>query len=180
LCIRRTLAEGWVYGLVSGLGAASADAIYGCVAGFGITFISVFLIEQQLWLRLVGGVFLCFLGVRIFLSKASEQAAPAKTMGLFSAFASTFFLTLSNPVTILSFAAIFAGLGLVSTDGSYVPAAILVFGVFIGSALWWLVLSGSVSLFRTSFTPAKLRWVNRISGIVIVGFGAGSLLSLIL
>jgi threonine/homoserine/homoserine lactone efflux protein len=180
LCIRRTLAEGWVYGLVSGLGAASADAIYGCVAGFGITFISVFLVEQQLWLRLVGGVFLCFLGVRIFLSKASEQAAPAKTMGLFSAFASTFFLTLSNPVTILSFAAIFAGLGLVSTDGSYVPAAILVFGVFIGSALWWLVLSGSVSLFRTSFTPAKLRWVNRISGIVIVGFGAGSLLSLIL
>lgn len=179
LCIRRTLAEGWIHGLVSGLGAASADAIYGCVAGFGVTFISVFLVEQQLWLRLVGGVFLCFLGVRIFLSKASEQAAPAKTMGLFSVFASTFFLTLSNPVTILSFAAIFAGLGLGSTGGSYVPAAILVFGVFVGSALWWLVLSGSVSLFRTSFTPVALRWVNRISGIVIVGFGVVALLSLI-
>jgi len=180
LCIRRTLAEGRFHGLVSGLGAASADAIYGCVAGFGITFVSGFLIKQQLWLRLVGGVFLCFLGVRIFLSTPSDQAAPAKTMGLFSAFASTFFLTLSNPVTILSFAAIFVGLGLGSTGGSYVPAAILVFGVFVGSALWWLVLSGSVSLFRTSFTPAKLRWVNRISGIAIVGFGAGALLSLIL
>jgi threonine/homoserine/homoserine lactone efflux protein len=180
LCIRRTLAEGWVRGLVSGLGAAGADAIYGCVAGFGITFVSSFLIEQQLWLRLVGGVFLCFLGVRIFLSTPSEQVVPAKTMGLFSAFASTFFLTLSNPVTILSFAAIFAGLGLGSTGESYAPAAILVFGVFVGSALWWLVLSGSVSVFRRSFTAAKLRWVNRISGIVIVGFGASAVLSLIL
>jgi threonine/homoserine/homoserine lactone efflux protein len=166
--------------LVSGLGAASADAVYGCVAGFGITFISGFLIAQQLWLRLVGGVFLCFLGARIFLSTPSGQVVPAKTMGLFSTFASTFFLTLSNPVTILSFAAIFAGLGLGSTGGTYVPAAILVFGVFAGSTLWWLVLSGSVSLFRISFTPAKLRWVNRISGIVIVGFGAGAVLSLIL
>jgi threonine/homoserine/homoserine lactone efflux protein len=180
LCIRRTLAEGRVYGLVSGLGAATADAVYGCVAGFGITFVSSLLVRQQMWLRLIGGGFLCFLGVRIFLSAPSEQAAPAKKIGVFSAFASTFFLTLSNPVTILSFAAIFAGLGLGSTGGSYVPAAVLVFGVFVGSALWWLVLSGSVSLFRARFTPAGLRWVNRISGMVIVGFGVGALLSLIL
>jgi threonine/homoserine/homoserine lactone efflux protein len=180
LCIRRTLTEGRVYGLVSGLGAATADAVYGCVAGFGITFVSSLLVGQQMWLRLIGGVFLCFLGVRIFLSTPSEQAAPAKRIGVFSAFASTFFLTLSNPVTILSFAAIFAGLGLGGTSGSYVPAAILVFGVFVGSALWWLVLSGGVSLFRARFTPAGLRWVNRISGMVIVGFGVGALLSLIL
>ena len=180
LCIRRTLAESWIHGLVSGLGAASADAIYGCVAGSGITFISVFWVAQQLWLRFVGGVFLCFLGAKIFLSEPSKKAAFAKTTGLLSAFASTFFLTLSNPVTILSFAAIFAGLGLGGTGGSYVPAAILVLGVFVGSALWWLVLSGSVSLFRTSLTPAKLQWVNKISGIVIVGFGAGALLSLVL
>jgi len=180
LCIRRTLAEGRVYGLVSGLGAATADAVYGCVAGFGITFVSSLLVRQQMWLRLIGGGFLCFLGVRIFLSAPSEQAVPAKRIGVFSAFASTFFLTLSNPVTILSFAAIFAGLGLGSTGGSYVPAAILVFGVFVGSALWWLVLSGSVSLFRARFTPAGLQWVNRISGMVIVGFGVGALLSLIL
>ena len=180
LCIRRTLAEGRVYGLVSGLGAATADAVYGCVAGFGITFVSSLLVRQQMWLRLIGGGFLCFLGVRIFLSAPSEQAAPAKRIGVFSAFASTFFLTLSNPVTILSFAAIFAGLGLGSTGGSYVPAAILVFGVFVGSALWWLVLSGSISLFRARFTPAGLRWLNRISGIIIVVFGVGALLSLIL
>jgi len=180
LCIRRTLTEGRVYGLVSGLGAATADAVYGCVAGFGITFVSSLLVGQQMWLRLIGGVFLCFLGVRIFLSTPSEQAAPAKRIGVFSAFASTFFLTLSNPVTILSFAAIFAGLGLGGTSGSYVPAAILVFGVFVGSALWWLVLSGGVSLFRARFTPAGLRWVNRISGMAIVGFGVGALLSLIL
>jgi threonine/homoserine/homoserine lactone efflux protein len=180
LCIRRTLAEGRVYGLVSGLGAATADAVYGCIAGFGITFVSSILVRQQMWLRLIGGVFICLLGVRIFLSKPSEQEAPAKRIGLFSAFASTFFLTLSNPVTILSFAAMFAGLGLGSTGGSYFSAAILVFGVFVGSALWWLVLSGSVSLFRARFTSAGLRWVNRISGMAIVGFGVGALLSLIL
>lgn len=180
LCIRRTLAEGRVYGLVSGLGAAAADAVYGCIAGFGITFVSSLLVSQQMWLRLVGGGFLCFLGVRIFLSAPGEQATPAKRMGLSSAFASTFFLTLSNPVTILSFAAIFAGLGLGGAAGSYVPAVILVFGVFAGSALWWFVLSGSVSVFRARFTPVGLRWVNRISGMIIVGFGVGALLSLIL
>ena len=110
----------------------------------------------------------------------TEQAVPAKGIGLFSAYASTFFLTLSNPVTILSFAAIFAGLGVGSTGGSYAPAAMLVFGVFSGSALWWLILSGSVSLFRTRFTQAGLRWVNRVSGMIITGFGVIALLSLIL
>lgn len=180
LCIRRTLAEGRAYGLVSGLGAATADVIYGCIAGFGVTFISNFLMRQQMWLRLVGGGFLCFLGVRIFLFTPAEQAVPAKGIGLFSAFASTFFLTLSNPVTILSFAAIFAGLGVGSTGGSYAPAAMLVFGVFGGSALWWLILSGSVSLFRTRFTQAGLRLVNRVSGMIIAGFGVIALLSLIL
>jgi len=151
LCIRRTLAEGRASGLVSGLGAATADAIYGCIAGFGLAFISNFLVSQQVWLRLIGGVFLWYLGLKTLLVKPAEQASLAKGNGLVSAYATTFFLTLTNPMTIISFAAIFAGLGLASTSGNYVSAGVLVLGVFIGSALWWLILSGGVGVFREKF-----------------------------
>ena len=180
LCMRRTLAEGRMHGLLSGLGAATADAIYGCVAGFGLTIISNVLINQQIWLRLVGGVFLCYLGVRSFLSKPDEHAIPAKAKSLVGAYASTFFLTLTNPVTIISFAAIFAGVGVVSAGADYVSATLLVLGVFIGSVLWWFILSGSISLFRAKFRSGWLRWVNRISGLTIFGFGMIVLASLVL
>ena len=178
LCIRRTLAEGRLSGLVSGLGAATADAIYGCIAGFGLTFISNIFVQQQVWFRLIGGAFLCYLGLKTLLTKPTEQAAPAEGKGLVGAYASTFFLTLTNPLTILSFAAVFAGLGVADASRSYVSASVLVLGVFTGSALWWLVLSGSVGLFRTRFNPRGLHWVNRISGIIITGFGLFALLSL--
>jgi threonine/homoserine/homoserine lactone efflux protein len=180
LCIRRTLAEGWRSGLVSGLGAASADTLYGSVAGFGLAFISNFLVSQQIWLRLVGGIFLCYLGVKTWRSKPAVQAVPGKGNGLPGAYASTFLLTVTNPMTIISFAAIFAGLGLAGTRGDYAAAGILVLGVFCGSALWWLILSGGVGLFRKKFTPASLRWVNRISGVVITGFGLFALASILL
>jgi threonine/homoserine/homoserine lactone efflux protein len=178
LCMRRTLAEGRASGLVSGLGAATADAIYGSVAGFGLTFISNFLVSQQLWLHLVGGIFLCYLGVRTLLAKPADQAASANGNGLLGAYTSTFFLTLTNPVTILLFAAIFAGLGMGGANGSYMSAGVLVFGVFLGSALWWLVLSGGVGLFRNKFNARRLQWVNRISAVIITGFGAFALLGL--
>jgi len=178
LCIRRTLAEGRASGLVSGLGAATADAIYGCIAAFGLTFISKILFSQQLWLRLIGGAFLCYLGLKTFLSRPAKQAASAQGDGLVGAYGSTFFLTLTNPMTILSFAAIFAGLGVASASGNYLSAGVLVLGVFIGSALWWLILSSGVGLFRAKFSPHGLRWVNRISGVIIAGFGLLALLSL--
>ncbi len=178
LCIRRTLAEGRVYGLVFGLGTATADAIYGCIAGFGLTFISSILVNQQGWIRFAGGVFLCYLGLRTFLARPAEQTASARGSSLIGAYASAFLLTLTNPITILSFAAIFAGLGLANTSGDYVSAGILVLGVFTGSALWWLALSGGVGMFRAKFTPDWLRWVNRISGIIITTFGLLALLSL--
>jgi threonine/homoserine/homoserine lactone efflux protein len=179
LCTRRTLAEGRLTGLVSGLGAATADAFYGCVAGFGLTFISSFLVAQQFWLRLIGGVFLCYLGIKTLLSRPAEQAAVSKGNGLAGAYASTFFLTLTNPMTILSFAAIFAGLGLAGSDGNYASAGILVLGVFLGSALWWLALSGGVGVFRQRFNLEGLQWVNRISGAVILGFGLFALVSIL-
>ena len=171
LCIRRTLTEGRSSGLISGLGAATADAIYGSIAGFGLTFISNFLISQQVWLRLIGGGFLCYLGLKTFLASPSKQAVSTNGNGLISAYVSTFFLTLTNPITILSFAAIFAGLGVGSASRNYFSAGVLVVGVFIGSALWWLLLSSGVGLFGEKLNVTGLRWVNRISGMVIIIFG---------
>ena len=178
LCIRRTLASGRAVGFASGLGAATADAAYGCVAGFGLTLVSGALIGGQFWLRLVGGLFLCYLGIKSVLSQPAEEAASAEGAGLAGAYVSTFVLTLTNPMTILSFAAVFAGLGIADARGNYGSAALLVLGVFTGSVLWWLGLSGMVSLFRARLSVHALRWVNRISGIVILGFGLAAILSL--
>jgi len=178
LCIRRTLAEGPTSGLISGLGAATADAIYGFIAGFGLTVISNLLIRQQIWLRLLGGGFLCYLGMKTFFTSPLKQSSSLKGRGLIRVYISTFFLTLTNPMTILSFMAIFAGLGVGSMSRGYFPAGLLVAGVFIGSALWWLFLSNGVGLFGKKFNLAGLRWTNRISGIIITTFGVWALLSL--
>lgn len=179
LCIKRTLANGRMSGLVSGLGAATADALYGAIAGFGLTLISAFLLDQQTWIRLVGGAFLCYLGLKTFISKPAEQDVRAHGGNLISAYLSTFVLTLTNPLTILSFAAIFAGLGLGATDGDFASAGILVSGVFLGSAAWWLLLSGGVSLLRQRFDQQVMAWVNRASGVIILGFGVAALWKLI-
>lgn len=179
LCIRRTLARGRAAGLISGLGAATADAIYGAVAGFGLTLISNFLIAQQLWLRLIGGLFLLFLGARILISKPSQKDEPEQENGAFGDYASTFFLTITNPTTILSFAGIFAGLGLGSTGGDYSLATALVSGVFLGSALWWLILSEGVNIFRQKASETILPWANTISGVIILTFGIIALASFI-
>ena len=178
LCISRALTEGRISGLISGLGAATADALYGSIAAFGLAFISNILINQQGWIRLIGGVFLCSLGIKIFLSSPAKQAARVKGPGLVSTYASTFFLTLTNPMTILSFAAIFAGLGVGSETANYLFAGTLVLGVFIGSAFWWLILSSGVSLIKKKIEFHRLRWVNRMSGILITIFGILALLSL--
>jgi len=170
LCIRRTLADGRLPGFVSGLGAATADAGYGAVAAFGLTLITDFLMEGASWLRLIGGAFLLFLGIRTFFARPAERAAPARNGGLVGAYASTLFLTLTNPTTILSFAAIFVGLGVGSTNDA-LSAMLLVLGVFLGSALWWFVLSGTAGLFRAKLSAGGLRWVNRVSGTIIAAFG---------
>lgn len=180
LCIRRTLAEGRLHGLVSGLGAATADALYGCIAAFGLAFVSDFLVQQQVWLRVVGSAFLLFLGVRTILAKPKQKPQDDKKLGLASSYGSTFLLTLTNPVTIISFAAVFASLGLGSTASDYGSAALLVLSVFTGSSSWWLILSGSVSLLRAKVTPRVLLWINRVSGAIIVVFGVVALLSVLL
>jgi threonine/homoserine/homoserine lactone efflux protein len=185
LCIRRTLAGGRATGFVSGLGAATADAFYGSVAGFGLAFISSFLISQGTWLRLLGGAFLIYLGVKTLLSRpaASSAGEPASlpTGGLFGAYASTFFLTLTNPLTILSFAAVFAGLGIGSrSSAEFLSAGLLVLGVFAGSGAWWFTLSSAASWMRTRLSGRGLLWINRISGLIILGFGLAALGGLLL
>jgi threonine/homoserine/homoserine lactone efflux protein len=179
LCIQRTLDRGRIYGFVTGLGAATADGFYGFIAGFGLTIISSFLVAQQQWIRLIGGIFLVYLGLRTLLSRPATKAATIKERNLLSAYASTVFLTLTNPTTILSFAAVFAGIGLGGATRDYLAASILVCGVFLGSALWWFILSGGVNLFRKKFNTQGLRWVNRISGLIILGFGLLALGSLL-
>jgi threonine/homoserine/homoserine lactone efflux protein len=176
LCIRRTLTLGMMNGLISGLGAATADAFYGCIAAFGLTIISNFLLQQQLYLHFIGGVFLLYLGYTTFKSKPATKAVEAKSSGLVSAYISTVALTLTNPLTIMMFLAIFAGVGIGST--SNIVAGFLVFGIFIGSALWWLTLSGCVNLLRDKFNSNCLLWVNRLSGLIILAFGLSSLLTL--
>jgi threonine/homoserine/homoserine lactone efflux protein len=178
LCIRRTLADGRLSGFLSGLGAATADAAYGAVAAFGLASLSRLLVSQQAPLRVVGGLFLLYLGLRTLLSKPSARPAVA-ARGALSAYGSTLLLTLANPATIISFAAVFAGFGL-ATGGGYFPASLLVAGVFTGSALWWFLLSGVVSLFRVRFNEWAIRWVNVVSGGVITAFGLAALASVLL
>jgi threonine/homoserine/homoserine lactone efflux protein len=180
LCIRRTLANGRLVGLVSGLGAATADGIYGIIAGFGITFISSFLLAQQSWFRIFGGLFLCYLGIRTFTSAPENPETQVRTNDLVSNYLSTFILTLTNPLTILSFSAIFAGLGLAQGDRDFTSAAQMVLGVIAGSALWWLFLSQSVGFFREQVTFQWMRRVNWVSGSIIFIFGILALISLIL
>jgi threonine/homoserine/homoserine lactone efflux protein len=179
LCISRTLKDGWGLGLTSGFGAATADMLYGGIAAFGIRAVSEFLLDQQMWIRLLGGLFLTFLGIRIIFSTLSEVEIPSSRRGLLSAYLSTLVLTLSNPLTILSFGAVFAGFDLISESVSYSDSILMVFGVFLGSSLWWFILSSGVSILRARFNDSLLKWVNRLSGGVIITFGIIIILSVL-
>ncbi len=171
LCIRRSLTQGQLMGLVTGLGAATADGLYGCVAGFGLTAVADLLVDHAPVLRLIGGVFLCYLGFTTLRADPATEAAQLSSRGLWGAYASTLLLTLTNPATILSFIAIFAGLGLVGSSQSWGASLALILGVFLGSALWWLFLSWGVTLFSQRLTPSRLKWLNRLAGAAIFAFG---------
>jgi threonine/homoserine/homoserine lactone efflux protein len=179
LCIRKTLQYGRFSGLFSGLGAAVADMIYGMIGAFGLTLISNALISGQFWLKLLGGTFLIYLGVKTFLSKGkiSKEHNVSHTT-LLKDFVSTFFLTMTNPMTILSFAAVFAGAGL-SKGNSNLSTFLMVLGIFFGSALWWLALSEFVTLFRKKIEEKMMIWINRGAGLIIMIFGLIALISII-
>ena len=178
LCIRRTLTNGVLNGFLSGFGTACADAIYGFIAAFGITAISTFLLDNRFFLQMFGGLFLLYLGYNTFRSAPAEKAAEIQGRGLFGAYVSAFFLTLTNPATIISFIAIFAGLGIGAAEGDFNLAGFMVFGVFVGSLLWWIILSALVSVLRAKFDNRRLNRVNQVSGIIIFAFGIVSLCSI--
>jgi threonine/homoserine/homoserine lactone efflux protein len=175
LCIQRTLNEGMRLGLVTGLGAACADGVYGAVAGFGLGSISSWLVSHASVLGIVGGLYLIYLGQRtIRVHPAEARSVQPMKIGAWAAFASTFFLTLTNPMTILSFVAIFAGLGIGLTSDR--QAAIAFVGAVVGgSALWWVALSSTIGLMRTRVGPKLYRTINAVSGWVLIAFGGYAL-----
>jgi threonine/homoserine/homoserine lactone efflux protein len=179
LCIRRTLAEGKLHGFVSGLGAATADAFYGFIAAFGLNVISSLLLEHQFSIRWIGLVFLFYLAARIFISKpASNTKISAENTNLIRSYTSTLFLTLTNPATILSFIAVFAGFGVGTDANNYFQGSLIVMGVFLGSALWWLLLSSFIGLFRERLNTNALGIINKISAVLLILLGIFSVLSM--
>jgi threonine/homoserine/homoserine lactone efflux protein len=177
LCLRRTIVRGWLNGLVSGFGVASADGLYAAVAAFGVGAITSALSGQGRWLALAGGALLIVLGARILLERPTTAKAPPPTRSnLIGAYLSTLGLTITNPATIISFAALTATLG-TGISGGYLRPAALVIGVILGSVSWWIVLAALAAGLRTRITPRVVRLISTISGLAIIGLGVVALVS---
>lgn len=179
ICIQRTLTRGIRAGIASGLGAATADAVYGAVGVFGLALVTQ-LVNEFAWpMSLAGGIFLAWLGLRFLRAGPQDKTpAPVSARDTLHAFLSTLALTLANPMTILSFIAIFAALsgGTVLNQSS---GSLLVVGVFLGSALWWLTMAGGVVLIRHRIDPSVITWINRITGLFLLCFAGWQLRSLL-
>lgn len=176
LCIRRSLAEGWGIGLATGLGAAVADSLYGSVAAFGLSAVTQFLAEHGFVIGLIGGLFLCLLGIQTWRSTPADRAALASgRSSVAAAFGTTVLLTLANPATLLSFTALCAGFGIGTTiRGDGIPLWIT--GVFLGSAAWWLFLSGTAARLRHTLSATWMKAINRLSGAMMVVWGIAAVL----
>jgi threonine/homoserine/homoserine lactone efflux protein len=172
LCLRRTLVRGWLNGLVSGLGVATADGFYASLAAFGVGAVTSALVGEQRWLALIGGAVLVVLGVRTALDRPKSGEAPPSTnrAGLGWAYLSTLGLTITNPATIISFAALVAAIG-IGAGGGYLRPSEFVVGVFAGSATWWCVLAGLAAGIRTRITPSLVRGISTFSGLAIAILG---------
>jgi threonine/homoserine/homoserine lactone efflux protein len=179
LCIRRSMRDGWFAGFISGLGAATADMLYGCVAAFSLKAISDFMIREQAWLRGIGGLFLVYLGVRTFFKQPTEGMLVERGNGMLGSYSSTFLLTLTNPLTILSFAAIFASIIPSDTQLTTWASVQMVLGVFLGSSAWWIILSVSAGALKDRLSNQLNQWIQWTSGAIIIFFGLAALLSLL-
>jgi threonine/homoserine/homoserine lactone efflux protein len=174
LCVRRTLMDGRMAGLVSLLGASTADGIYCSIAGMGVTYVASSLRHKYIPITILGGLVLVALGLRLFFTRKEPEATQSTTKGFVDAYVSSFLLMLANPMLILFFTALMTALGVHGWRSDYLSTAILVAGVITGSALWAPILVTAVSLFRPQFGPHHVVILNRISGIIIVGFGIGA------
>ena len=175
LCIHRTLEAGWRSGVTSGVGAAAADMLYGGVAGFSITLVVQFLVREQLWIRLFGGILLVVIGISYFFKRPKPLSAQMQEGGsAYSDVRSAFLLTLTNPTTVLAFLALLAALG-IGHQRQWWLTVFLVGGIFCGSMVWWIVLSSIVNLFRDRFNDRILLLMNHLAGILIGGFGIAAI-----
>lgn len=177
MCVQRTLHEGRMAGLIAGLGAACADAVFGIIAAFGVAAITDWMLTHRTWLELIGGVLLLVLAVRIYTKQPNGKNKRPEPRTHVTAFASTFALTITNPITILAFAAVFASLGLGMESLDVTGASILVGGVFLGSALWWVGIAASAGLLRNRINEDNMTWLNRGAGVLIGAFGLYALYS---
>ena len=169
ICFQRTIAKGWRSGLISGLGSAAADMLYGAIAAFSITFVIRILIREEFWIRLAGGALLIVIGV-VYYRKRPQSIGKKEAASDRSEFASTFILTLANPTTVLSFLVVLSAIGLAGNKTWYLTI-VVVFGTFAGSMLWWTILTGVVNHFRDRFSDRTMLWMNRAAGFAIAGFG---------
>jgi threonine/homoserine/homoserine lactone efflux protein len=175
LCIHRTLEGGWKSGVISGLGAAAADMLYGGVAGFSITLVVQFLVREEFWIRFFGGILLVIIGISYFFKRPVPLNAQTQDRATaYSDMRSTFLLTLTNPTTVLSFLAILAALGM-GHQRQWWLTVFLVAGIFCGSMVWWIVLGSFVNLFRNRFNDRILLLMNRLAGLLIGGFGIAAI-----
>jgi threonine/homoserine/homoserine lactone efflux protein len=170
LCIQRTIEKGWKSGIVSGFGAALADTLYGAIAGFSISLVIEFLIREEFWIRMIGGTLLAGIGVVYYYKPPRSLEAVEDAASANSDFVSTLLLTGTNPTTVLSFLAVLATLGLENRRPLW-QTSFLVAGIFCGSMTWWTILVSGVNLLRSRINDRTMRWMNRIAGIAIGGFG---------
>ena len=174
LCIHRTLEAGWRSGVISGLGAAAADMLYGGIAGFSITLVVQFLVREQFWIRLFGGILLVIIGISYFFRRPEPlNAQKHDRRSAYSDMRSTFLLTLTNPTTVLSFLALLAALGM-GNPRHWWLTVFLIGGIFCGSMVWWIVLGSIVNHFRGRFSDRILLLMNRLAGLAIGGFGVAA------
>lgn len=179
ICIRRTLTDGYIAGFTVGLGAAAADTVYGYAAAAGLSVITDFILQYHTAFRWGGGLFIIFLGFKTLHAVPQEVAADnTAAAGLYKLFAGIFLLTLTNPITIFTFIALFSSLGVAMLVTNGFSAAIAAFGVFCGSALWWITLTSIVQLLRKKVTARSLTQINKLAGTVIILLGIASIIKL--
>ena len=185
LCIRRSIGVGAVAGYLTGIGAALGDAVFGAVAAFGLNFVQQFVATHEAWLRGIGGLVLVVMGWTTMRHRPRSIGDPVtndrehNVATHFHFASSSFFITVFNPLTVMAFGAAFAGRNLAGVGASIIDASLLVAGVFAGALAWWAILCTTAVALRQHFTGTGMRWLNRISGAVILGFGAVALISLL-
>jgi len=180
LCIQRSIADGRLHGIVSGIGVASSDSFYAAVSFLGLTIISGLIMTQQYLFRFTAGIVLIFVGIRIFLSVPAAASPQTGHETYLKDYLSMVAIAIANPLTLLFFMVIVPGFGVIIHGNSLLSAMEFVAGVFFGSVVWWILLCGSVGTMRTRISEQNLRSINRISGILISFFGAGMLFLLIM